>query len=288
MVVEENNLQVHISTLRKFVGSHQIVTVAGRGYRFTGRMHATPNAGGPTALPESDGFATSASRDIAVLPFANQGGDESQEYFPDGLAEVIVSKLTCSATLYVIVCNSSFTCRNPGKSVADVCCELGARYVVTGSVRRSANKVRISAELVDGPGRRSLWAQRFERPLDGLFDVQNAIAANIGSAIEPIYLRREEALTSAMAPPDMRTWDWLMRRRWHFWRSTRRHVGHAERCANNTLQTTPNDPACLCLLASTHMSRVWAGWADKPKDAIFEAIRLALRAVRQDDTDANA
>ena len=97
---------------------------------------------------------------LPCLPFANQGGDESQEYFPDGLAEDIISKLTCSARLYVIFCNSSFACRNPGKSVADVCCELGARYVVSGSVRRSANKVRNSAELVDGPGRQSLWAQR--------------------------------------------------------------------------------------------------------------------------------
>ena len=98
-------------------------------------------------MPKSDGFATSASRDIAVLPFANQGGDESQEYFPDGLGEDIISKLTCSARLYVIVCNSSFACRNPGKSVADVCCELGARYVVSGSVAFGAAPTRCVSAL---------------------------------------------------------------------------------------------------------------------------------------------
>ena len=159
---------------------------------------------------------------------------------------------------------------------------------MSGSVRRSANAVRISAELVDGALGQTLWAQRFDRSLSEIFDVQDLIAASIVSAIEPVYLRREEALTNAMAAPDMRTWDWLMRGRWHFWRSTREHLGHAERCANNALGITPNDPASLCLLAFTHMSRVWAGWADKPKDAIVEATRLALRAVRQDDTDANA
>jgi TolB-like protein/Tfp pilus assembly protein PilF len=288
VVVEENNLQVHISTLRKLLGADQIATVAGRGYRFTGRIHSRANAQGETALPKSEALATSASRAIAVLPFANLGGDESQEYFSDGLAEDIISKLTRSPWLYVIARNSSFTFRAPGKPVAEVCRELGARYVVSGSVRRSGNTVRISVELLDGQLGQTLWAQRFDRPLDDLFDVQDAIAASIVSAIEPVYLRREEALTSAMAAPDMRTWDWLMRGRWHFWRSTREHLGHAERCASNALEITPNDPACLCLLAFTHMSRVWAGWADKPKDAIVEATRLALRAVRQDDTDANA
>lgn len=288
VVVEENNLQVHISTLRKLLGADQIATVAGRGYRFTGRMHATAHSGGEPGLAKVDAFATSAARAVAVLPFANLGGDESQEYFSDGLAEDIISKLTRSPWLYVIARNSSFTCRTPGKPVAEVCRELGARYIVSGSVRRSGNTVRISAELVDGAPGQTLWAQRFDRPLDDLFDVQEAIAASIVSAIEPVYLRREEALTNTMAAPDMRGWDWLMRGRWHFWRSTREHLGHAERCANNALEIMPNDPASLCLLAFTHMSRVWAGWADKPKDAIVEATRLALRAVRQDDTDANA
>jgi hypothetical protein len=119
--------------------------------------------------------------------------------------------------------------------------------------------VRISAELVDGALGQTLWAQRFDRSLSEIFDVQDLIAAGIVSAIEPVYLRREELLTNTMAAPDMRTWDWLMRGRWHFWRSTREHLGHAERCANNALGITPNDPASLCLLAFTHMSRVWAG-----------------------------
>lgn len=294
LVVEENNLQVHISTLRKLLGASHIATVAGRGYRFTGRVSSLSamnpvNATGTAPVPLASAFvSTTASRAIAVLPFANLSGDETQEYFSDGLAEDIISKLTRSPWLYVIARNSSFAYRAIDTPLAEACQALGARYVVSGSVRRSAKTMRISVQLVDGPSGQSLWAEKFDRSPDDLFDVQEAIAASIVGAIEPVYLRREEQLTNAMAAPDMRTWDWLMRGRWHFWRSTREHLGHAQRCANNALEITPNDPACLCLMAFTHMSRVWAGWSDKPKDDIVEAARLALRAVRENDLDANA
>jgi TolB-like protein/Tfp pilus assembly protein PilF len=313
LVVEENNLQVHISTLRKLVGAELIATIAGRGYRFTGRVKAADTAtlitqelaANPTDAPPKrkavnqplvalqktlapSPLATSASRSVAVLPFANLSNDADQEYFSDGLAEDIISKLSRSPWLYVIARNSSFAYRGPERAVADVCSGLGVRYVVSGSVRKSGDTVRISAELVDGLRNETLWSQRFDRPLTDVFEVQNTISTSIVSAIEPVYLRREEHLTKAMAAPDMRSWEWLMRARWHFWRTSRDHIGQAQRCLANALEITPDDPACLCLMAFTHMSRVWAGWAEKPKEEITEAARLALRAVRQQDTDANA
>lgn len=306
LVVEENNLQVHISTLRKLLGAEHIATIAGRGYRFTGRVLQTSHAPAHAApaKPESlkpvkhkapvqqalaaRALASSASRSVAVLPFANLSNDADQEYFSDGLAEDIISKLSRSPWLYVIARNSSFAYRGRERTMAQVCSSLGVRYVVSGSVRKSGDTVRISAELVDGLNNETLWGQRFDRPLSDLFEVQNNISTNIVSAIEPVYLRREEHLTKAMAAPDMRSWEWLMRARWHFWRTSREHISHAQRCLANALEISPDDPASLCLMAFTHMSRVWAGWAEKPKDEITEAARLALRAVRQQDTDANA
>jgi TolB-like protein/Tfp pilus assembly protein PilF len=306
LVVEENNLQVHISTLRKLVGADHIVTIPGRGYRFTAPVslgdpqlapvgaakQAQRSAQQVTSLVNTAALATSASRSIAVLPFANLGGDTAQEYFSDGLAEDIISKLSRSPWLYVIARNSSFALRGPDHSLAQVCSALGVRYVVSGSVRRrtsaSGNTLRICAELVDGQHNATVWSQRYDRPEGDLFEVQNAISTSIVSAIEPVYLRREEHRTQTLAAPDMRCWEWLMRARWHFWRSSREHVAHAQRCLANALEISPDDPACLCLQAFTHMTRVWAGWSDKPKHEITEATRLALRAVRQHDTDANA
>ncbi len=336
MVVEENNLQVHISTLRKLIGAELIATVPGRGYRFTARVStpdaqpanassahvngeaallaaATPTASTASAAKASFAAATpvalvapltaidalpaaTASRSIAVLPFANLSNDPEQEYFSDGLAEDIISKLTRSSWLYVIARNSSFAYRQPtapGSSgantdSAEICRALGARYLVTGTVRRSGNTVRITAELLDGHSKETLWSHRFDRPLDDLFTVQNTISTSIVSAIEPVYLRREEFLTSQLEAPDMKHWELLMRARWHFWRSSREQNDKARLHLTQALESQPDDPACLSLMSFTYMASVWSGWSQDPRGDILQANRLALRAVRQDDTDSYA
>ncbi len=283
VVVEENNLQVHISTLRKLIGSELIATIPGRGYRFTGQIAAP--AGAPPSQAAAPMSAPMSARSVAVLPFGNLSNDPDQEYFSDGLAEDIISKLTRSPWLYVIARNSSFRYRQPAPTPADICKALGVRYLVTGTVRRSGPTMRITAELMDGLSSETLWSQRFDRPLDALFEVQNEISTSIVSAIEPVYLRREEYLTSQLATPDMKHWELLMRARWHFWRSTREHVETARTHVKQALELKPDDPPSLSLLAFTHMSRVWAGWSTNAREDIMEANRLALRAVRQNDTD---
>jgi TolB-like protein/Flp pilus assembly protein TadD len=282
VIVEENNLQVHISTLRKLIGAELIATIPGRGYRFTA---AVADPGGRRTAPAAAPVTAMASRSVAVLPFANLSNDPDQEYFSDGLAEDIISKLIRSPWLYVIARNSSFRYRTPDPSISDICADLGTRYLVTGSVRRSGDTMRITAELVDGRNRETLWSQRFDRSLDDLFEVQNEISTSIVSAIEPVYLKREEYLTSQLATPNMLHWELLMRARWHFWRSTKDHVESARTCVKQALELKPDDPPSLSLLAFTHMSRVWAGWSTNAREDILEANRLALRAVRQNDTD---
>ena len=287
LVVEENNLQVHISTLRKLLGPELIATVPGRGYRFTGSVggrNRKPAAAEAAALIP----VVTAARSIAVLPFVNLSEDPEQEYFSDGLAEDIISKLSRSPWLFVIARNSSFAWRQPSPPAADVCRALGTRYLVTGTVRRSGAVVRITADLVDGHNNETLWSQRFDRPVTDLFEVQNQISTSIVSAVEPVYLRREELRTSQSDVPDMQYWELLMRARWHFWRTTRENIEAARACLAKALEARPDDPQCLALLSFTHMSRVWAGWAEDPQQEIFEAHRLALRAVSHDDTASYA
>ncbi len=283
LIVEENNLQVHISTLRKLLGADLIATIPGRGYRFTASV---TRQGGPLAAVPVP--AVTAARSIAVLPFVNLSDDPEQEYFSDGLAEDVITKLTRSSWLFVIARNSSFTFRQPVPPAAEVCRTLGTRYLVTGTVRRSGNVVRITADLVDGVHNETLWSQRFDRPIADLFEVQNEISTSIVSAVEPVYLRREELRTSQSETPDMQFWELLMRARWHFWRTTRENIEASRVCLVKALEAKPDDPSCLSLLAFTHMSRVWAGWAPDARQEILEANRLALRAVSQDDTDSHA
>lgn len=285
LVVEENNLQVHISTLRKHLGADAIATIPGRGYRFTARIVRRGDATEPLA-PAAEQML--AARSIAVLPFANLGGDPEQEYFSDGLAEDITTKLTRSPWLHVIARNSAFAFRGREVDLAQAGRALGARYLATGTVRRSGTTLRVSAELVDARRRETLWARQYDRPLADLFAIQNDISTQIVSAIEPVYLRREEALSTELAAPPVAYWELLMRARWHFWRSTREHIERARECLAQALAKKPDDPSSLALLAFCHMTRVWAGWSEKPREEIVEANRLALRAVRQDDTDSFA
>ena len=284
LIVEENNLQVHISTLRKVLGPELIATVPGRGYRFTGSVSGMDKK--PGLAHRSP--AVTAARSIAVSPFINLSGDPEQEYFSDGLAEDIISKLSRSPWLFVIARNSSFAYRQPSLAAAEVCRALATRYLLTGTVRRCGAMVRITADLVDGHNDETLWSQRFDRPLVDLFDVQNQISTGVVSAVEPVYLRREELRTSQSEAPDMQYWELLMRARWHFWRTTSENIDAARACLAKALEAKPDDPQCLALLSFTHMSRVWSGSAADPRQEIFEANRLALRAVRQDATSSYA
>ena len=152
LIVEENNLQVHLSTLRKLLGPELIATVPGRGYRFTGSVSGLDKKPAVAALLPM----VTAARSIAVLPFVNMSDDPEQEYFSDGLAEDIITKLSRSPWLFVIARNSSFAYRQPSPPAAEVCRALGTRYLVTGTVRRSGAVVRITADLVDGHNNETL------------------------------------------------------------------------------------------------------------------------------------
>ena len=223
-----------------------------------------------------------------MLPIVNLSDDPEQEYFSDRLAEDIISKLSRSPWLFVIACNSSFAYRQLSPPAAEVCRALGTRYLVTGTVRRSGTVVHITADLVDGHNNETLWSQRFDRQLTDLVEVQNQISTSIVSAVEPVYLRREELRTSRSEAPDMQCWELLMRARWHFWRITRKNINASRACLAKALEAKPDDPQFLALLSFTRMSRVWSGSAARPKQEILEANRLAQRAVRQDATSSYA
>ena len=291
LVVEENNLQVHVSSLRRILGADAIATVPSRGYRFTLRLATgqTETSAVAPVLPKTLAADVQAyRRTIAVLPFVNLNADPDQEYFSDGLAEDIISYLTKSPWLLVVSRNSSFAYRNTTESNQAVGSALRARYLVLGSVRRAGAMLRMTAELVDTTTGETLWSDRFDRPLNDMFALQAEISAHIVSAIEPVYLHSEERVSALVAPKDMEHWDLLMRARWHFWRTTPDHVVQAQSLLTRALEIKPGDSACLSLMAFVHMAKLWGAWAEDPRAAVAEANRLALVAVRNDERDAFA
>ena len=173
LVVEENNLQVHVSSLRRILGADAIATVPSRGYRFTLRLATSQTETNTVApvLPKTLAADVQAyRRTIAVLPFVNLNADPDQEYFSDGLAEDIISYLTKSPWLLVVSRNSSFAYRNTTESNQAVGSALRARYLVLGSVRRAGNRLRITGQLIDGLSGNHLWAEKFDRDADVLGD----------------------------------------------------------------------------------------------------------------------
>jgi TolB-like protein len=128
---------------------------------------------------------------VAVLPFTNLSGDLEQEYFADGMVEDIIAGLSRIKWLFVIARHSSFVYKGNAVEVKRVGRELGVRYLVQGSSRKDGRRVRISAQMVEAENGNLLWTERFDRPLDDVFALQDEIALNVVSAIEP-NLRRAE------------------------------------------------------------------------------------------------
>lgn len=177
LVVEEGNLPVQISALRKLLGSGAIVTVAGRGYRFAAPLtaHEPP--------PAEPGGASRAPLSVGVLPFQNVGGDPDQDYFADGMTGDIITELSRWRSLAVASRNWSFRFKGQAMEPAQLARELGVRYLVEGSVRRLGDRLRISAQLIDAESGLSLWSERFDRPIADLFAVQDELVRTIAGTL---------------------------------------------------------------------------------------------------------
>lgn len=186
LVVEESNLQVHVSALRKALGERDgaihVVTVPGRGYRLMG-VRPPQTVGSEPARTEN--AAASERPSIAVLPFQNMSNDPNQDYFADGMVEEIIAGLARIKWLLVIARNSTFTYKGKAVDVRQVGNELGVRYLLEGSVRKSADRLRITAKLIEAETRAQLWTERYDTALDDVFAVQDEIAMSVIGAIEP-------------------------------------------------------------------------------------------------------
>jgi TolB-like protein len=202
LTVDENNIQVQISALRRALGEPWIITVTGHGYRLAREIVGT-RASSPPTLPDRPS--------LVVLPFQNMSGDPEQEYFVDGLVEDITTSLCCIRSLFVIARNSAFTYKGQAVDVRQVGHNLGVRYVMEGSVRRIGNRVRITGQLVDATTGIHVWGERFDERLDDVFEVQHRVAERVAGAIEPTLLRVEVDRVRHKPTQDLAAYDYYLR-----------------------------------------------------------------------------
>jgi adenylate cyclase len=152
---------------------------------------------------------------IAVLPFQNMSGDPEQEYFADGIVDDIITALTRMRWLFIIARNSSFTYKGRAVDVKQVGRELGVRYVLEGGVQKSANRVRITAQLIDAITGAHIWAERYDRDLTDIFAVQDEITERVAGAIEPELLKIEGGAAISRTE-NLNAWDLVRQGMWHF------------------------------------------------------------------------
>jgi len=222
---------------------------------------------------------------IAVLPFENMSGDPEQEYFADGMVEEIITALSRFKWLFVIARNSSFTFKGNAVDVKEVGRRLGVRYVLEGSVRKAAGKVRITGQLIDAVTGTHLWADRFERDLTDVFALQDEVTVAVVSAIQPKLLQTEIAIATRRQPENLTAYDFCLRARQQFYLTTREGLAEAIRLAHRALELDPRLSFVAALAGFCHLNNVTLGYAVDPQLERQEAVRLLRLALSINDGD---
>jgi len=228
------------------------------------------------------------SPSIAALPFQNWSSDPEQEYFADGVVEDIITALSRIRWLFVIARNSSFTYKGRAVDVKQVGRELGVRYVLEGSVRKAANRVRITGQLIDATTGTHLWADRFEGKLDDLFELQDQVATSVVGAIGPQLERAE--IERAMRKPteSLDAYDYYLRGMANFHRGSRQAIDEALPLFHRAFELDPRFASAFGMAASCHYWRKMNNWMNDRLPELAEGARLASRAVELGANDAVA
>lgn len=278
VVVEENNLTVQVSTLRKLLGKDILVTIPGRGYQLGPRPKPLADMG-VSAPPGGDGSGAlelPEKASIAVLPFASQSGG-SEELFCDGITEDVITELARFRSLFVISRNTSFGYKGRNTTARQAGEDLGVRYILEGSVRQAGRRVRVSAHLVEAASGTQVWAEKYDRVLEDLFEVQEELTSAIVGAIAP-QIEFVERSSRRPKPANFTAYQ-LALQAW----ATLRAVGtsaHAERrerarqLARESLVLDPSNALAIRTIAWAQFTEVWLHPSTANVRAAQEAVVL--------------
>jgi adenylate cyclase len=223
---------------------------------------------------------------IAVLPFQNMSGDPEQEYFADGIVEELTAALSRVRDFFVIARNSAFSYKGRAMPLRLVSRELGVRYLIDGSVRKAGNRVRITAQLIDGPSGNHLWADRYDGAVTDIFDLQDRITASIVGAIQPSVRSAEIERSRRKRPESLDAYDLVLRAYPNVWSLERAANVEALKLLYQALAIEPDYPLAVSLAAWCHAQQVVYNWAAEPARTRTEALRLAQSAAAASGEDA--
>ena len=222
---------------------------------------------------------------IAVLPFDNMSGDPEQEYFADGITEDIITALSRFSSLFVIARNSSFTYKGRSVDITDVARDLGVQYVVEGSVRKAGNRVRITAQLIDAPSGKHVWADRFDGHLDEVFELQDQITEQIVVAVEPEISARERERVRRNPPEKLDAWALVQHGLSHFYRFTRADHDTALGKFQGAAELDPNFALAHAYVAYALVTSTAIGFVEDRTAALALAGVSAKKAISLDPNE---
>jgi adenylate cyclase len=227
---------------------------------------------------------------IAVLPFNNMSGDPEQEYFSDGITEDITTALSHFSGLFVIARNSSFTYKGHAVDIRKISSELGVRYVLEGSVRRSGNRIRINGQLIDGGTGNHIWAEILDGDLDDIFELQDEITRKIVGSIAPQIELAEVERGRGLQPASLSSYELSLKAKSQAYDAFR--LGDADELqnaidiANNALKQDPRNTQALWLLGICQLDQYLYRWDHDPAGALSRAMQTAERLIHVDSSNA--
>ncbi len=222
---------------------------------------------------------------LAVLPFVNMSKDIDQEYFADGITDDVITGLAKCRFFFVISRNSTFAYKDRSMELPKIASELGARYVLEGSVRRAGGRVRVTAQLIDAVVDNHIWAERFDRDLKDLFEIQDEITNEIVQAIAPEYMSAEKSRVEQKSARNLDAWDHYVRAYWHFNRFTRTDMETAVVECEKAIELEPDGSTHFGLLAFVHTVRAFYGFCDSWAETMKLARQYAEKSVQFNKRD---
>jgi adenylate cyclase len=224
---------------------------------------------------------------IAILPFTNMSGDPEQEYFSDGISEDIITDLSKIAGLMVIARNSSFTYKGRSVDVRSIGRELGVQSVLEGSIRRAGNRVRITAQLIDATSGGHLWADRYDRDLTDIFEVQDDVTRRIVDALKVTLSPGEKERLADTKTSNLAAYDCLLRgREFMLGKGKNRETfGQAIACFKRALEYDPNYSQAYACLGFAHIFDYQNRWTDDPDSSLPLAKQYARQALEKDSNE---
>jgi adenylate cyclase len=225
---------------------------------------------------------------IAVLPFQNMSGDPDQEYFADGMVEEIITALSRIRPLFVIARNSSFTYKGRAVDIKQVGRELGVRYVLEGSTRKSGNRIRVSAQLIEAETGHHVWAERYDRDLADIFAVQDEITEALTTALTPAIADAELRRAMRKPPESLDAWAAYQRGLWHLSKANPDDDATAQNFFQEAIDLDPSFAGCHSALALVQLQSAAIYQKLDLLEAQSSAEALARRAIALDGADAEA